>query len=230
MRPAAALVPLAVIAALITGVALFAPSRPLPPPERKVRLAVLVVFDQMRGDYLERWRPLFGPNGFARLQRDGAWFTHCHYPYGTTTTGPGHASMLSGACADSHGIVNNDWMEGGNGVYCAGHPRYEHIPKPPKFDPDPKEKPSTERKAFGTPEHLLSETVADVLKESTGGKAKVFGLSFKDRSAILPTGKRPDGAYWFYSGVFGTSTYYPGVHPWVTAFNNTKPADRWFGQ
>ena len=88
MRPATALVPLAVIAAVVTGVALFALSRPLPPPERKVRLAVLVVFDQMRGDYLERWRPLFGPNGFVRLQRDGAWFTHCHYPYGTTEIAP----------------------------------------------------------------------------------------------------------------------------------------------
>src|SRR5262249_22805723 len=87
-----------------------------------------------------------------------------------------------------------------------------------------------EKKVFGFPGHLLSETVADVLKEATSGKAKVFGLSLKDRSAILPTGKRPDGAYWFY-GVFGTSSYYAGnVHPWVKAFNESKAADRWFGR
>ena len=232
MRPAAALVPLAALVAAITGVALFALSRPVPPPpDGRPKLVVLVVFDQMRGDYLERWRLLFGPNGFARLQRDGAWFTNCHYPYGTTTTGPGHASMLTGACADSHGIVNNDWQENGNGVYCAGHPRYQLVPPAPVFPPDPTEKvaekKSAEKKVFGFPGHLLSETVADVLKE-TSPRSKVFGLSLKDRSAILPTGRRPDGAYWFY-GVFGTSDYYTErVHPWVAKFNASRAADRWF--
>jgi hypothetical protein len=236
MRPAPALVPLAALFAVITGVALVALSRPLPPPpDRKVKLAVLVVFDQLRGDYLERWRPLFGPDGFTRLQRDGAWFTNCHYPYGTTTTGPGHASMLTGACPDVHGIVNNEWLENGVKVYCAGRERYELVPSQPRFPPDPAdkekatEKPKNEPKMIGTPENLLSETVADVLKEATGGRAKVFGLSLKDRSAILPTGKKqPDGVYWFY-GVFGTSTYYSdGVRPWVAEFNRSKVSDRWF--
>ena len=221
MRPAAALVPLAALLAAVTGVALFALSRPAPPSERKVKLAVLVVFDQMRGDYLERWHPLFGPDGFARLQRDGAWFTRCHYPYGTTTTGPGHASMLTGACADVHGIVNNDWMEKGNKVYCAGPARYRLVPSSPGAG----DKPTS----VGAPGLLLSETVADVLKEASRGRAKVFGLSLKDRSAVLPVGKRPDGAYWF-NGAFVTSTYYSDrVHPWVAAFNTSKTADRWFG-
>src|SRR4026209_1230873 len=44
----------------------------------KVKLAVLVVFDQMLGDYVDRWRPLFGDGGFKRLQNDGAWFSHCY--------------------------------------------------------------------------------------------------------------------------------------------------------
>ena len=61
------------------------------PGKARVKLAVLVVFDQLRGDYLDKWRPLFGPGGFARLQTEGAWFTRCNYPYATTTTGPGHA-------------------------------------------------------------------------------------------------------------------------------------------
>jgi hypothetical protein len=232
MRPAAALAPLAILAAVVTGVALYALSRPLPPPQRKVRLAVLVVFDQMRGDYLTRWQPLFGPSGFARLQRDGAWFTRCHYPYGTTTTGPGHASMLTGACGDTHGIINNNWLENGKVVYCAGRDRYHLVPPPPKFPTDAapkKDARPAEPKEVGTPERLLSETVADVLKQARPA-ARVFGLSLKDRSALLPTGRRPDGAYWFY-GAFGTSSYYAdGVRPWVKAFNASKAADRWFGR
>ncbi len=218
MRPTPALGSLAVLFAVAVGVGLLATPRP---PERRVKLAVLVVFDQMRGDYLERWRPLFGPDGFARLQRDGAWFTHCHYPYGVTTTGPGHASMLTGACADVHGIVNNSWVEARVEAYCAGDSRYHFVPgtKPAKA------------KNAGTPERLRSETVADVLKEVHGAKAKVFGLSLKDRSAILPTGRRPDGAYWFEGGTFGTSTYYADrVHPWVERFNGSKFADQWKGK
>jgi len=59
----------------------------------------------------------------------------------------------------------------------------------------------------------------------------VFGLSLKDRSAVLPTGKRPDGVYWFEGGRFVTSTYYAERgHPWVEEFNASKAADRWFGR
>ncbi|AMV22938.1 Alkaline phosphatase PhoV precursor [Gemmata sp. SH-PL17] len=238
MRPFPALGSLAALFAVAIGAGLFVAPRPVEPapvPERKVKLAVLVIFDQMRGDFPERWRALFGPNGFARLQRDGAWFTHCHYLYGTTTTGPGHASMLTGACPDAHGIVNNSWAEGGQEAYCAGSPRYKLVPPAPVFpvEPNPKDakdKPAAKVPMIGSPERLQSETVADVLKEVHGAKSKVFGLSLKDRSAILPTGKHPDGAYWFY-GTFGTSTYYTErVHPWVETFNQSKFADRWFGR
>lgn len=222
------------VVTLAGALALIAGLRPPPPTparEPSVKLAVLIVFDQLRGDMLQRWQPLFRTDGFARLQRDGAWFTHCYYPYGTTTTGPGHASLLTGTCGDVHGIINNNWMENGLPVYCAGADRYELVPPLPVFPKDGKGKTSTKKepKEIGTPERLRSETVADVLKEATHQRAKVFGLSLKDRSAILPTGQRPDGAYWFY-GVFGTSTYYRDtVHPWVKAFNESRWADRWFG-
>ncbi|HJZ60294.1 MAG TPA: alkaline phosphatase family protein [Gemmataceae bacterium] len=190
----------------------------------RVKLAVLVVFDQMRGDYLEKWKPLFAKGGFARLQDEGAWFVNCHYPYAITTTGPGHASILSGTCPDRHGIINNEWSEKGRSVYCAGDERYQLVPAPLVVKPGAKPKP------IGTPERLLAETLADVLKRAHGAKAKVFGLSLKDRSAILPIGKRPDGAYWF-DGRFVTSTYYAeAVHPWVAEFNRSGAAERWFGK
>src|SRR5262245_49390126 len=224
-RPAA----LALLVTLLAGLGAYLGARPAPastaarPDKARVKLAVLVVFDQLRGDYLEKWKPLFGKDGFARLLTDGAWFTDCHYPYATTTTGPGHASMLTGTCPDRHGIVNNDWFERGQVVYCAGSQRYEIVPAP-LVKPDPK-KP----KEVGNPDRLLARTVADVLRAEQPA-ARVFGLSLKDRSAILPCGKRPDGVYWF-DGRFVTSTYYADrVHPWVETFNNSKAADKWFGK
>lgn len=189
----------------------------------RVRLAVLVVFDQLRGDFLERWKPLFGRDGFNRLMTEGAWFTHCHYAQGTTATGPGHAAMLTGTCPDRHGIINNGWYEGGRVVYCAGSDRYELVPAPLGGNGRGR------GRDIGTPERLTAETLADVLK-ATHPTAKVFGLSLKDRSAILPTGRQPDGAFWFTSR-FVTSTYYADRLPaWVEEFNASGVADRWYGR
>src|SRR5580698_6337544 len=107
MRPSTVLVTFLGLVACVAGFAAAYTNSHQPVPAKhidfqlgkpQVKLAVLVVFDQMGGDYLERWRGLFGEGGFARLQSEGAWFTHCYYPYGITTTGPGHASILSGTC------------------------------------------------------------------------------------------------------------------------------------
>lgn len=221
---------------VITLLSIFSALRAEPP---KLKLAVLIVFDQMRGDYLERWRELFVADGFRRLQTDGAWFSNCHYPYAMTATGPGHASILSGCSGDRHGIVANNWYDRKEGaaVYCASSPRYERIPPPPMIaEPEPpKKEGETEDekkpKGFGAPERMLAPTLGDVVKEATHGQGKVFGLSLKDRSALLPAGKHPDGCYWFDKGQFCTSTYYRDrLHPWVARFNEEHSFDRWYGK
>src|SRR5256885_471889 len=99
-------------------------------PAERPRLAVLIVFDQLRGDYLERWQALFGPDGFRRLQRDGAWYTNCHYPYAYTATGPGHASLATGVLPAKHGIVGNEWYDRGANetVNCADSARHAIVP------------------------------------------------------------------------------------------------------
>ncbi len=204
------------------------------PKKAKVKLAVLVVFDQFRGDYLDRWGAHFGDGGFKRLMADGAHFPDCHYPYANTSTGPGHASILAGCSANKHGVINNSWYDraAAEEAYCAGTPRYEHVPPlPPEKEVaalDPKRK--TKPVGVGTPDRMLGPTLADVLKATTGGKGKVFGLSLKDRAAVLPAGRKPDGAYWF-DGRFGTSTAYRDSLPeWVTAFNKAGLAESYFGK
>lgn len=201
------------------------------PPPGQPKLVVVVVFDQMRGDYIERWMPLYGAGGFRRLTSDGVWFANCHYPYANTSTGPGHASILSGCSADKHGVISNEWFDrsAGEPVYCASTPRYEFVPpKPPALDD--KGKPKKKQPEAGNPDRMLSPTVADSLKDATGGKAKVFGLSLKDRSAILPLGHSHGEAYWF-NGGFLTSTYYRDTLPsWVRAFNSSGKAERFAGK
>lgn len=193
----------------------------------KPKLVVLVVFDQMRADYLTRWYDQFGTGGFRRLLDEGAWFDNCNYPYALTLTGPGHASFLTGCSADRHGIIGNEWYERGVGeVYCATTNRYENVPS---------DAAGTSRKKTGggSPERLLAPTVGDVLKNATAGKGRVIAISYKDRAAILPGGHHPDGAYWTDSntGRFVTSTYCRETLPeWVREFNDNRLVDSWFAR
>jgi predicted AlkP superfamily pyrophosphatase or phosphodiesterase len=190
------------------------------------RLAVLVVFDQMRGDYLTRWDRLFGKGGFHRLEREGAWFDHCHYPYAYTVTAAGHASSLTGCAPMTHGIIGNEWYDRATGasVGCVLVKRYERVPG----------RRGARAAALGvSPERLLAPTLGDVLKHETGGRGRVVALSLKDRSAVLPAGRHPDACYWFDggTGTFITSTYYRDrPHPWAADFNRERVADRWFGK
>jgi hypothetical protein len=187
----------------------------------KPKLAVLLFFDQLRGDYLSRWDALFGEGGFRRLEKEGTWFQNCHYPYAYTVTAAGHASVATGCSPDRHGIVGNDWYDRAAGapVYCVASDRYQRVP------------PAAAKKAKGvSPDRLLAPTLADALKAATGGRA--LALSLKDRSAVLPGGKAPDGCYWFdtNTGDFVTSTYYRDRLPaWALAFNRARRADRWRG-
>src|SRR6202789_73596 len=81
------------------------------------KLVVVIVIDQFRGDYLERYRDQFGDAGFRLLLDHGAYFSDCNYDYANTRTAPGHATLFTGAYSNGHGIVANDWWD-----FKAGHP------------------------------------------------------------------------------------------------------------
>lgn len=179
----------------------------------KPKLVVLVVFDQMRGDYPKKWQPIFGDGGFKRLQSDGAWFTNCHYPYANTLTAAGHTSLATGATPSKHGIIANDWYDRATGESVSSV-----TPPPAEF-----------AKGVG-PYRRKSESVGDVLLRVLLGKGRVASLSIKDRAAILMAALRANVCYWFntQTGNFVTSAYYrPDPHAWVTKFNKTRMADQW---
>jgi predicted AlkP superfamily pyrophosphatase or phosphodiesterase len=75
------------------------------------KLVVVIVIDQFRGDYLERYRDKFGEGGFRQLLDHGANFTDCNYDYANTRTAPGHATLFTGAYTNGHGIAANEWWD-----------------------------------------------------------------------------------------------------------------------
>lgn len=194
----------------------------------RVKLAVLLVFDQLRADYLTQHKALFGPGGFNRLLDKGAWFQEAHYPYAITVTGAGHASLATGCTPRVHGILANDWCDRTSGaeIYCATTERQKNIPpSPPTLSSR-----GTIRTGGGSPERLQVATVGDLLRQKSPG-SRVAGFSLKDRGAVLPAGKMGTCVYYWDSatGLFGTSTFYrDSLAPWVADFNGNHPADKWF--
>ena len=199
------------------------PGRPGPASAgAKVKLVVGIVIDQFRYDYLTRFEDQFVEGGFRRFLTRGANFTDNNYLHTPTYTAPGHATFMSGATPALNGIIGNEWFDRETGRQVSS-----------VSDGKVKQLGGRDGGGGASPHRLLGSTLGDQLKLVTQGKAKVIGISLKDRSAILPAGKRPDGAYWFdgATGNFVSSTwYFPELPEWVKSFNRDQHTDRYFNQ
>ena len=207
--------------ALLLTVTLLFPSVSFAQRRTRPRLVLLIVVDQFRYDYLERFGDLFSPNGLRRLLRDGASWTQSNYDHMPTYTAPGHGTMMTGAYPAETGIIGNEWLDRASGKRITS-----------VSDDTVKLLGGNPNDAASSPSRLMCSTVGDELRLATNDRAKVIGVSVKDRSAILPAGRHANAAYWFSwtSGSMVSSTYYFNQLPsWVSAFNAAKPADKYFG-
>jgi predicted AlkP superfamily pyrophosphatase or phosphodiesterase len=185
------------------------------------RLVLLIVVDQFRYDYLTRYGDLFGQKGIGRLLRQGASWTEANYDHVPTYTAPGHSILMTGAWPSQTGIIANDWYEQSTGrkVKSVTDDSTNILAGKPG------------EKGY-SPRRLLCSTVGDELRLADNDRSKVIGISAKNRSAILPVGRRATAAYWFSddTGNMISSTYYFDQLPaWVTRFNNRRLPQAWFG-
>src|ERR1700738_2481080 len=186
------------------------------------KLVVIIVIDQFRGDYLERYRDQFGDGGFRVFLDRGAYFTDCNYDYANTRTAPGHATLFTGSYTSGHGIVANEWWD------PAKKKRVTSVE-----DDTTKLVGGGKAGAGAAPHNLMRHTLGDELKPATGGKARVFAISLKDRAAVLPAGFSGDAAYWIdpKSGDWITSRYYrPQLPEWVRNFNASPRAQTFWNR
>ena len=205
-------------AVLALAPALCSPLEAQAPRPVRPRLVVAIAVDQLRADYMDRFRPYFGPGGFNLFLTRGARFAQARYAHTTTSTCPGHAVILTGSYGMVNGIIANDWFDvrTGREMYCAEDPGTKLIGS----------------SAPGrSPRNLHGATVGDVLKMATSGKSRVVTVSAKDRSAIMLGGHLADGAYWIIDTLFVTSTYYrQDLPPWVRELNASGSMSKYFGK
>ncbi|PYT02690.1 MAG: alkaline phosphatase family protein [Acidobacteria bacterium] len=190
----------------------------------KPKLVLVIVVDQFRYDYLERFGDLFGNGGFKRLMNEGALFTNANYDYVPTFTACGHAAIFTGSVPAQNGIVGNAWFDRESGrvrVMVADDAAHLVTTAGPAA-----------RGGAASPRSLLGTTIGDQMRLSNNFQSKVITVSLKDRSAVLPGGQRPDGAFWFNeaNGEFVSSDYYSKELPaWVRKFDTDDRPDKYFG-
>jgi hypothetical protein len=197
------------------------------------RLVVAISIDQFRADYLTRFSDLFLPalgangnvGGFRYLMEHGAMFADAHYNALPLHTGPGHATIMTGASPSGSGIVANDWLTSeGRPLNCVEDPELKTIGGPQR---------RTQRGGSG-PTNLLANTVGDELRMANNQQSKVVGIAVKDRGAILMAGHNPNAVVWYDAGIgsWVTSSYYTtGTLPRFAArANQERLSERWLGK
>ena len=183
------------------------------------RLLVVIVAEQFRADYLDRYRAGFGSGGFERLLAEGAWFRRCRYHHQATLAAPGAAVLSTGAYAEMNGIVADAWydVEQQRLVGAAESAASSASTDAPN--------------QIVSPGNLIGSTLADELRLGTDGQSRVISISGRPEPGALLGGRGPAGCYWMAGdGRFHTSSYYADATPeWVDAFNKEYPPSRHVG-
>jgi predicted AlkP superfamily pyrophosphatase or phosphodiesterase len=164
---------------------------------RAPKLVVMLMVDQMRADYVDRFRSDW-TSGLKRLLAEGAWFRRAAYPFANTVTCAGHATVATGAFPHVHGISHNAWWDRRKAamVTCTEDPQQKAIGYDAPLD------------GGDSAASLLVPTLSDRLRETRD--ARVVTMALKDRAAVMLAGRRADAVTWRNptSDVWETSTAY----------------------
>ena len=197
-------------------------TEPVAADARTPGLIVLLVVDQFRADYIDRFGHQWS-SGLRRLTLEGARFRQVHYPFYNTVTCAGHATISTGTMPSTHGMVKNDWWDRDSRkvVTCM-------------------EDPTTLPISYGAPvkasgeslARLRAPALADELRAQLSPAGRAIGFSLKARSAAPLAGRHPAAVAWFDdSGAWVTSNAFSSAPvPEVADFVRRHPVDADFGR
>ena len=188
---------------------------------QRPKLVVMIVVDQMRADYVDKFRGQWS-GGLKRLVEEGAWFRDAAYPYAATETCVGHATISTGALPATHGMVANGWWdrEQQKSVTCTADTKAKNL-------------------AYGGANvtggdsawRMQVPSFAEELKFQSGGNTRVVTFSLKARASITMAGHKDLTATWFdgKTGSLETSSAYQ-TQPFIEDFAKAHPAKEDYGK
>jgi predicted AlkP superfamily pyrophosphatase or phosphodiesterase len=192
-----------------------AKAKPSAGASARPKLFVLLVVDQMRGDYVDKFKGQW-TGGLKRLLQEGAWFREAAYPYAATETCVGHATISTGALPATHGLIANAWWDRDSQkmVTCTADPNVKNAAY-----------------AGGTTTggdsawRMRIPAFSDELRFQSGGATRVVSFSLKARAAITMGGHKADAVTWFDNGSWVSSSAY-GSMPFIEDFVKAHPMQR----
>src|SRR6266404_4929210 len=196
------------------------PARNKPAPvSARPKLVVMIVVDQMRGDYVDKFLPQW-TGGLRRLVEEGAWFRDAAYPYAATETCVGHATISTGALPATHGMIANAWWDRDSQkmVTCTADPNVKNSAYA-----------GGSVKGGDSAWRLRVPTFSDELRFQSGGATRVVAFSLKARAAITMGGHKADAVTWSDNGSWVTSTPY-GSMPFIEEFVKAHSVKSDFGK
>ncbi len=209
----------------VLALVLAAAAPPVAAQPGRIRLILQITVDQLRGDLPTRYFDRLGEGGLRYLLESGTVYSDAHHAHANNETIVGHTTLATGAHPADHGLISNVWFdrERGKLVYNVEDAGFPLLTTGADVD-DATEIDPTQRVATSegrSPNNILTSTFSDELAAHTNGKAKIFGVSVKDRGAISMAG-HAGKAFWFSKakGEFVTSSYYYERYPdWVVTWN-----------
>ena len=192
------------------------------------KLILQITIDQLRADLPRTVFDRLPEGGFKYLYNKGVVYENAHHGHANTETVVGHTTLATGANPSEHGMIGNLWYdkELKRTVYNVEDYRYPLIGSGAGVDKNTEIDPSQAAASTDgrSPSSIISTTFSDELAMNTNGKAKIFGVSVKDRGAITMAG-HAGKAFWFSKakGQFVTSSYYYDNYPnWVNKWNSKE--------
>ena len=178
--------------------------------DQRPKLVVSIVVDQLDSDCLERMFPALGTDGLKRLWIDGYNRTNCTFDFEGADRASAVASIYTGASPFQHGIVASRWMNRKTSMAAS------------LVDDGSQAGINTIERT--SPQRLLATNLADELKLSSSGRAKVCSIAIERDAAVLAAGHEADLAVWLspHDGRWASSAYYGNLPVWLEQKNDSS--------
>lgn len=175
------------------------------------RLVVGIVVDQLRTDYIQYLRSLFGEKGFLRLMEKGVFVQDVDFRADLRDPASATALLYTGAYPRTNGIAGEE-------VYSSADNKIS-----PSLA-DPNSMGNFTREAL-SPAALRISTISDEVAMDGEGLTSVYAIATNPQQAIVMAGHAGNCALWIndVDGQWSSTAYYRDFPQFISRRNRNRP-------